>query len=102
MGRSQARQDSVDTQIRDFFLLLLVCGIASFAARAAARRFLPAPVSEYVFYFVMIFTAHAGALVWQRPRPRSIAQGLLSSLLIAAVALAASWAIQRFIPGFAN
>lgn len=102
MYQSGERFDPEDDKARNFLLTVLVCGVASFAARAVARRFLPAPVSEYVFYFAMIFTAHAGALVWQRPRPRSIARGLLFSLIIAAIALAAFWALERYVPFFAN
>jgi hypothetical protein len=83
-------------------LTVLVCLVTVWAARTVARRFLPAPTAEHVFYFVMIFTAHAGALLWERPRPRSIARGLLFSLLIAALAVAAFWAIERYVPFFAG
>lgn len=102
MNQSGERFDPEDDKARNFLLTVLVCGVACFAARAVARRFLPAPTAEYVYYFVLLFTAHAGALLWERPRPRSIARSLLSYLLIAAIALAAFWALERYVPFFAN
>jgi hypothetical protein len=50
----------------------------------------------------LLFTAHAGALLWERPPPGPIGRNLLSSLLGAAIAVAALWAIERFIPAFAT
>ena len=102
MHQSAERFDPEDNRIRNFLLSVLVCLVASLAARTVARRFLPAPTAEYVSFFVLIFTAQASALLWRRPLPGSIGRNLLSSLLGAALAVAALWAIERFIPGFAN
>lgn len=102
MYQSGERFDPEDDKAGNFLLTVLVCGVACFAARAVARRFLAAPTEEYVSFFVLIFTAQASALLWRRPPPGLIGRNLLSSLLGAAIAVAALWAIERFIPAFAT
>ena len=76
--------------------------LAALMAALAASLFGIVALRLSGIFFVLIFTAQASALLWRRPPPGLIGRNLLSSLLGAAIAVAALWAIERFIPAFAT
>ena len=101
MDPSRAGQYPEDSRIRDFFLMVLVCGVASLGARYIARLWFSPRVSESISRFALMFSANLGGFViWDR---RRIGRGIiLTSALIGVIAVGFFYLYDLFFPGFTD
>lgn len=101
MDPPRAGQYPDDMRIRDFFLMVLVCGVASLGTRYIARLWFSPRVSEPISMFALMFAANLGGFViWDR---RRIGPGIiLTSASIGGISLVVIWLIGRLFPGFAD